>query len=106
MILIAEILLFAAGLYVAISGKMPSWIAGKGYKAEGGNVRLIGLLMLSPLPAAFCVGVVLGLLSPDNITYASIIEIVLVLGIAILSAFMIRNVRQPETPSAPPQIKQ
>jgi hypothetical protein len=34
MILIAEILLFVSGLYVAISGKMPSWIAGKGYKAE------------------------------------------------------------------------
>jgi hypothetical protein len=60
--------------------------------------------MLSPLPAAFCVGLAMGLFAPDYISYVSAVEIVLVLGIAVLSAVMIRNVRQAEIPSEPPQV--
>ena len=103
MLLIAEVLMFIGGLYVAISGKMPSWIAGRGYKAEGTNARLVGGMMALPLPLAFCAGVVIGLTAPDSVGYASVFEIVVVVLVLILSGIFIRNIRVPQVPPQPPQ---
>lgn len=96
MLLIAEILLFGSGLYLAITGKAGAWIAGKGFTAEGSQVRLAGVVLVLPLPIAICAGIAIGLIAPDQLIIASIIEILLVIGSAILSTIMLRKVRKPE----------
>jgi len=96
MLLILEIVLFGAGLYLAITGKAASWIAGKGYKAEGGNVRLAGVILAIPLPLAFCAGFVIGIIDPDMLGFASAIEIGAVIISGIIASVMIRKARKPE----------
>ena len=96
MLFIAEILLFGTGLYLAATGKAGAWIAGKGYTAEGGQVRLAGVLLALPLPLAFCAGIAIGLMAPDQLGIVSFIEIAMVLGSAVIAAIMLRGVRKPE----------
>jgi hypothetical protein len=95
MLLIVEIVLFVAGLYLAVSGKMASWIAGKGYAAEGGQVRLVGVILALPLPLAFCAGLVIGLINPDLVNSITVVEFALVIGSAIIAIIMIRKIRKP-----------
>jgi hypothetical protein len=105
-LLIAELLLFGTGLYLAISGKMPPSIAGKGYSAEGSTVRVIGVILALPLPLAFCTGVVMGIIDPELVNYAAILEGAMVLGSAIIAMVMIRQVRKPiEASQAPAAIQ-
>lgn len=103
-LLIAEVILFGAGLYLAITGKMPPSIAGKGYNAEGSQVRLIGVILALPLPLAFCAGAAIGFINSDLLSFASLLEMVMVLGAALIAAVMIRQVRKPiDTGQAPIQ---
>jgi hypothetical protein len=95
MLLIAELVLFGAGLYLAITGKMASWIAGKGYTAEGGQVRLTGLILALPLPLAFCAGFVIALIDPDLISSITVVEFLLVIISAVVAMIMIRKIRKP-----------
>lgn len=96
MLFVLEIVLFATGLYLAITGKAAAFIAGKGYKAEGGNVRLAGVILAIPLPLAFCAGFVIGIIDPDMLGLASAVEIGAVILSAIVASVMIRNARKPE----------
>ena len=96
MLFIAEILLFGSGLYLAATGKAGAWIAGKGYTAEGGQVRLAGVLLALPLPLAFCAGLALGIFAPDQLGLATFIEIAMVIGSAIIATIMLRRIRRPQ----------
>ena len=98
MILAIEIAFLIAGLYALFTAKMPSWIVGKGYKAEGNKVRVLGALMVALLPGVLCMGVVLGLVSAvanfDATVWAVILEIGIVVVVAIIVAIVLRNIRQ------------
>jgi hypothetical protein len=95
MLLIAELALFGAGVYLAITGKMASWIAGKGYMAEGGQVRLVGLILALPLPLAFCAGFAIGIIDPDLLGSITVVEFGLVIISAVIALVMIRKIRKP-----------
>lgn len=105
MILVIEIAFLIAGLYALFTAKMPSWIVGKGYKAEGNKVRMIGGLMAALLPGVLCLGFTLGFASAfanfDPTGWATGIEIVVVILVAIAVTLMIRNVREPDVPPTP-----
>jgi len=102
MILVIEIAFLIAGLYALFTAKMPSWIVGKGFKAEGNQVRLIGGLMAALLPGVLCMGFTLGIAGGvagyDVTGWATGIEIIGVIVVAIIVTVMLRNVRQPEVP--------
>lgn len=100
MILALEILFLVAGLYALFTGKMPSWLAGKGYKAEGNPVRLLGILMVAVLPSVLCGGVVIGIVSYeanfDPTWIAVAFEVISVIIAAIIVTIVLRRVRQPD----------
>jgi len=106
MLFIVEILFFIMGLYALIAGKLPAWFVGKGYYAEGSPVRVLGVLMAAPLPIAFCAGLVLGIIDPELVTYASILEIVMILGAVIITLITLKNIRKPELPPQAIETKQ
>jgi hypothetical protein len=102
MILVIEIVFLIAGLYALFAGKMPSWIVGKGYKAEGSTVRLIGFLMAALLPGMLCGGFVIGLFATNSnpTGLAMGFEIVSVILAAIVLTVVIRRIRTPDLPPA------
>jgi chromate transport protein ChrA len=104
MILIIEILFLLAGLYALFTAKMPSWIVGKGYKAEGNQVRLIGGLMAALLPGVLCLGFTLGFVGAfaefDPTGWITFVEIAIVILVAIIVTVMLRKVRVPDVPPA------
>lgn len=99
MILILEIIFLIAGLWAIATGKLPAFLFGGGhYTAEGTAVRLLGILLILPLPLAFMAGIVLGLLfGEDAPGYAVVTEIVIVIGVAIAASIAFRFVRRPVT---------
>lgn len=102
MLFIVEILFFGMGVYGLITAKLPSWFVGKGYIAKGGAVRLLSLLMIFPLPTAFCAGFVLGLINSDYVWIASALEIFMILVAAIIVTVTLKNIRKPEQPLQAP----
>lgn len=108
MILAIEILFLIAGLYATFTAKLPSWFVGKGYKAEGSKVRLLGILMAATLPIVFCGGFVLGVASGiaefDPTAPVTIFEIGYVIIVAIIVTVVVRNIRVPESTATPPTI--
>jgi len=104
MILAVEILFLIAGGYALITGKLPGWFVGKGYKAEGTKVRLLGGVMAATLPLVFCGGFVLGvaggLADFDPTAAVTLFEIGYVIILAIIVTVVVRNIRVPD---APPQ---
>lgn len=95
MLLIVELLFLGAGIFAAIAGKLPEWFVGKGYYAEGATVRVLGGLMILPLPTAFCAGFVLAIIDTNLVYIASIIEIVMILAVAITVVIALRKIRKP-----------
>lgn len=106
MLFIVEILFFIMGLYALFAAKLPSWFVGKGYIAEGSQVRVLGIIMAAPLPVAFCAGFTLGIINPDYVGIASAIEIVMILAAALIVVFSLRNIRKPELPPQVIETKQ
>jgi hypothetical protein len=104
MILVIEIAFLVAGLYALFTAKMPSWIVGRGFKAEGNNVRLIGGLMAVLLPGVLCMGFTLGFVGAyanfDPTGWATGIEIVVVIVVAIIVTVALRKIRVPNAPPA------
>ena len=96
MLFIVEILFFIIGIYALIAAKLPAWFVGKGYIAEGNQVRLLSILMIAPLPVAFCAGFTLGIIDPDLIWVASAIEFVSIIAAAIIVAVTLRKIRVAE----------
>jgi len=98
MILGLEIGMLLGGAYALIAGKLPLLlVGGRQYKVEGIPARLIGLLLMTPIPLAFFGGIVLAFLF-DQTTYAivaTIGEIGLVLVVAISAVIAVRMARKP-----------
>jgi len=95
MLLFAEIFLFAVGLFLAATGKAGAWVAGKGFAAEGGKVRLTGVILALPLPLAFCAGLVIGIIDSNLVGIVGFFEIAMVIGSAVIAIIMLRNARKP-----------
>ena len=97
---IIEILFFVAGLWLIISGKVPeslfTVLFGKGhYELSSNQSRLFGLLLATPLPFAFLVGVILAILfGSDGVGFAAIFEIIYTVSVAIIAIIFARKSRQ------------
>jgi hypothetical protein len=104
MLFVIEAAFLITGLYALFTAKMPSWVIGKGYKAEGNKVRATGALMATLMPGMFCMGIVVGLMGgmmgfdPDS--WAIGIEIITVILVAIIVSIILRNIREPITQPA------
>ena len=87
MLLGAEVGLLIYGIYVLISGK---YTLGKDRTLTGSKARLLGVLCLLPLPAAFVLGVLYGALSafvfnqPASPVVGIVIEIFLLVIIIVI----------------------
>lgn len=98
-LLIVEILMLIAGAAAIFTGKLPEslfkLLFGKGeYHTSPQNARLFGLLLASPLPLAFGAGLVLGILfGSDGVTYASLVEILIIVTVGIISIIAARKIR-------------
>jgi hypothetical protein len=107
MLFILEIVFFGMGIYGLITAKLPSWFVGKGFFAEGNEVRLLSIPMIVPLPLAFCAGLVLGIIDPDLIWVGSAIEFITIIIAAIIVVVTLRKIRKPVvTPLTDQQFKQ
>ncbi len=92
MLLILEIAMLVGGIWAIISGRVPSFLVGGGkYQVEGLVARLIGVVLLLPIPVvllgAFAIGFFLG---EDSSGYATLLEIVVVAGAALLAVILVR----------------
>jgi len=100
MILVIEILFLIVGVYALVTAKMPSWMVGKGYKAEGNKVRWIGALMMVLLPGELCAGFTLGFAGGfagfDPSGWAVGFEFVTVIIVAIIVSIVLRKIRVPD----------
>ena len=94
MFLIVELAMFVGGIYAIVSAKIPSFlVGGRKYQVEGLAARWFGALLILPLPIAFLGGLILPLLFGEGGTgYAVILELVTVVGIAILAVVLTRIV--------------
>ena len=83
MCLVVEIIMLLGGLYALITGKIKLT---RGADLVGWKARVVGLILISPLPLALVAGLFLGLLIAVDIlpasaqSIASIIEGLIVLG--------------------------
>ena len=102
MLLIVEIAMLIGGIWAIVAGKVPSFLVGGGkYQVEGIVARLFGVLLILPLPVAFLGAVVLALLfGEDSIGYAALLEIVTVLGVAVLAVVLVRVVGKRVEPTS------
>lgn len=99
MLLVIEIAMLIGGIYAVIFAELPSILVGGGNQVEGKTARWIGVLLMLPLPISFLGGAVLGLLlDEDGAGYAMALEILVVLGAAILSVVIIRVVGKKNQP--------
>ncbi|MCE9645259.1 MAG: hypothetical protein K8S20_04605 [Chloroflexi bacterium] len=105
MILILELAFLVAGVYALFTAKMPAWIVGKGYKAEGSPVRLLGALMAALLPGVFCgsfgIGIIAGMSNFDPTLLVIVFEIGAVIAVAVIVTVALRRIRQPDSPAQP-----
>jgi hypothetical protein len=100
MILILEIAFLITGIYAIATGKMPSLIVGKRFKAEGRQVRLLGILMAGTMPAillgTLIVGALGGLRSRDGLAAVAVFEFLWVIGVGLVVAVALRRIRKPD----------
>lgn len=98
-LLIVEILMAVTGAWALISGKLPSRLFkilfGKGeYAAEPRQTRLIGLLLVSPIPLSVVGSLLLGILfAADGVAYAAILEFFIVIAVCIVAVIVARKVK-------------
>ncbi|MFN2235760.1 MAG: hypothetical protein ACK2U1_16160 [Anaerolineales bacterium] len=94
MLLVVEIAMLIGGIVAIVTAKVPGFLVGGGkYQVEGATARLFGVLLLLPLPIAFFGALILALLfGEEGAGYATILELVTVVGIAILAVVLIRVV--------------
>ena len=92
-----QLILAIAGVYMLIAGKVPNWVLGKkGYEIVGTNARIIGLVLVLPLPFSFGVGLVLGVLFGEvAVSYGFVIDIVVLIVELIIAFILIRQFRTP-----------
>jgi hypothetical protein len=102
MLFIIELIFLGAGLWMAISGKPPQralrLLFGKGeYVMAPTSARLYGLLLATPLPAAFLAALLVGVLAPAQPGLAIGFEIFYALVIVVIALIVARRTRRPET---------
>jgi hypothetical protein len=97
MLLAIEVILLISGIWALVTGKLPSFLfGGPKYKLEGRGVRLLGVVLLLPIPIALVVGVVLGLLFGEEAqAYAMLFELVIVVGVGVVAVIFSRLIRKP-----------
>lgn len=97
MLLFIEIAMLLGGLYAIVSGKVPGILIGGGnYQVNNSTARLFGVLWVLPLPVVFLGAILLSIFFGDEgVAYAGILELVTVLGVAVLSVVMMRVVGKP-----------
>ncbi len=105
-LLIAEIIMLIGGLVGLITGKIR---LSKNMELQGWRARVAGLILALPLPLAFGVGLVLGVLVgagvlPSSTTgLASLIELPIVLACLVAAVIFAWATKPQETPGqAPP----
>mgnify|MGYP000082405426 CR=1 FL=1 len=97
-----QLILAIAGVYMLIAGKVPNWVLGKkGCEIVGTNARIIGLVLVLPLPFSFGVGLVLGVLFGEvAVSYGFVIDIVVLIVELIIAFILIRQFRTPVSSQA------
>jgi hypothetical protein len=99
--LIIEILMLIAGVWAIATGKIPSILfGGAKYKLEGRGVRLLGLILVLPIPLSFITVIILAFIVGDQATeYSGLIEVIIVLVCGIAAVVVSRYIRQMAIPS-------
>jgi len=92
-----DLAVFLAGLWVIITGKIPSGLlAGRDHKIDKTSARYLGILFLVPAPLNMFIGVVLvlfGLFEKYRLwLYA--LDIVIVIGMLVLINSLVRGIGQ------------
>ena len=89
-----EIAMLIGGVYAIVFAKVPSLLVGDGkHQVEGLAARWFGVLLILPLPITFLGSVILPMLfSEDGARYAGMLELITLLGVAILSVVLVRVV--------------
>lgn len=104
MLLILEIAMLVAGLYALIKGKVPSFIVGGShFEVKSAPARVMGLIMMLPIPATFVLTLVLAFVmgasgqvdqSTLNVV-ATALEIVLVVLAGVVTLILFYVFRKP-----------
>ncbi len=85
-LLVAEILMLAGGMYALIAGKVKLT---NSISLEGWRARVAGIFLIIPLPLAFLIGILIGVLIGSGVLpysfqgYAGLIELLLVVSALI-----------------------
>ena len=94
-----EIIMTLAGIYALVSGRIPEWIVGRGFRIQGWPARGLGLLMMSSIPLSiFTMAVLIFMEVPNAEDLGFLIEVSIVLVIALTAAINIRKIREPIQP--------
>lgn len=104
MLLILELALLGSGLYALYKGKIPDFLPGShDYQVSGDRIRLLGWLMMIPLPGAFVTNILLDLIVDDpglGERAAYIIELVITIGMVALVMAIYMASREPVEPDS------
>jgi MFS family permease len=104
--LIAEVIMLIGGLYALIAGKLKLT---KNLRLEGWRARVAGLILASPMPLAFVIGALLGVLVgtgvlPEEVVdYAGFVDIALVL-LALVAVVIFGYAVRPKPAPAEPEL--
>ena len=92
-----ELIFLVIGIYILITGKMPSFLfGGAKYTVEKTGARIIGLVLMLPLPiSVFLLFVLVFVFGEEGVTYGTLIEISLVLLSALAAVILFRILRKP-----------
>ncbi len=97
-LLVIEIIMLIGGLYALIAGRIK---LSNAISLEGWPARIVGIILIVPLPLALLIGMVIGVListgalPPSVLNYASIIDILLVVG-GFTAALIYALIAQPK----------
>jgi hypothetical protein len=93
MLLVIELIMLVGGIYVLFTAKVPSiLVGGRDFQLEGANARLVGLMLILPLPLALLGGFLLAVfLGETGVVYASLLEALIVLTIGLIAILMVRS---------------
>ena len=97
MLFVIETILFFAGIWTIAKGRLPLFISGPQYQVEGRNARLLGIILILPVPVSFIASLLLILFFDKNtaLAYASLVEIFTIIIVLVGSLVFIRRVGQP-----------
>jgi hypothetical protein len=94
--MIIELVMFFSGLWAVISGKLPSIVLGTKYSIEGTAARIIGILLILPLPIAFMAALILAFVggleqAGGLVTLIQIVTIIIALIAARIISYRVRK---------------